>query len=217
VQPERFLPLAEEIGLIASVDEAVQARAFADVGRWRAAGHSDLKLSINVSPGQLEQDAFADRLLAALGAAGLDPDAVRLELGENTLMRDIDIIVPRLKELRRQGATIVIDDYGTGFSSLAQLRQFPIDAVKIDRAFVADIRHDQGGASIIDAIVAMCRSLELGLLAEGVEHANQLRYLCAQGCRELQGVLFSPPVAADSIAGLLARQPFPDMMVRDGG
>ncbi|MEQ8486019.1 MAG: EAL domain-containing protein [Pseudomonadales bacterium] len=216
VQPERFLPLAEEIGLIASVDEAVQARAFADVGRWRAAGHSDLKLSINVSPGQLEQDAFADRLLAALGAAGLDPASVRLELGENTLMRDIDIIAPRLKELRRQGATIVIDDYGTGFSSLAQLRQFPIDAVKIDRAFVADIRQDQGGASIIDAIVAMCRSLELGLLAEGVEHANQLRYLCAQGCRELQGVLFSPPVAADAIAGLLARQPFPDM-IRDGG
>jgi diguanylate cyclase len=212
VQPDRFLPLADEIGLIAQVDAAVQRRAFADLAGWHAAGYPNLALSINVSAAQIEQDGFVDQFVASLDAVGVEPAALRVELGENTLMGDTELIAPRLKELRRLGVRVIIDDYGTGFSSLAQLQRFPIDGVKIDRAFVADIRFEHSGASVIDAIVAMSRSLELELSAEGVEQRNQLRYVRAHGCREIQGFLFAQPVGADVVAGLLAGQPFRDLL-----
>jgi diguanylate cyclase len=214
IEPDRFLGLAEETGLIDRVDEAVQRRALSDLAAWRAAGHPALKLSLNVSAAQLQQDGFVDRFLDALKVAGVKPDAVRIEIGESTLLQDAELIVPRLKELRRRGATIVIDDYGTGFSSLSQLRQFPIDVVKIDRTFIGDIRFEQAGASVVDALVAMAGSLKLALVAEGVEQRNQLRYLCAQGCLELQGNLFCRAVSADALPPLLERQPYREL-VRD--
>lgn len=208
VEPDRFLPLAEETGLIAQVDEAIHQRAVADLAAWHAAGFPNLKLALNVSAARLQQDGFVDGLLGLLDAAGLEPDAIRLEIGESTFVQDVEVIVPRLKELRRLGVTVVIDDYGTGFSSLSQLRQFPIDVVKIDRAFIAEIRYEQSGASVVDALVAMARSLGLGLVAEGVDQHKVLDYLRRQGCSELQGYLFDGPVAADAVPALLERQPY---------
>ncbi|MEZ5549279.1 MAG: EAL domain-containing protein [Pseudomonadales bacterium] len=214
VQPMDFLPLAEETGLIGQIDEFVQQRAFADVVQWRRKGFGDVTLSVNLSAAQLEQEGFVDRFVGSLQGAGLEPGAVKLEITENTLMQDIEIIIPKLKELRRMGIRIAIDDFGTGYSSLSYLQQFPIQTLKIDRSFVGDIRADDRDASIINAIVAMARGLKLDLIAEGVENRTQLRYLQGQGCREGQGFFFSRPVPAADMQSLLKNNPFRSL-VRD--
>ncbi len=215
VLPPQFLPLAEETGLICQVDEQVQRQAFRDVARWRAEGHGSLKVSVNVSPMQLEQDDFVQRFRAAMDACDLSPAAVKLEITESTLMRDMEAIVPRLRELRRLGVSVAIDDFGTGYSSLSYLHQFPINTLKVDRTFVGDIRADQSSASIIDAIVAMARGLKLDVIAEGVENRTQLGYLKAQGCREVQGYIFSRPVPADTLAAMLGGEPYRELTGED--
>ena len=123
-------------------------------------------------------------------------------------MQDVEVIVPKLKALRERGVRVAIDDFGTGYSSLSYLQQFPINTLKIDRTFVRDIRADQGDASIINAIVAMARGLNMTLIAEGVENRTQLRYLREQGCQHVQGYYFSRPVTADELEDLLRRQPY---------
>ena len=151
---------------------------------------------------------------APLQGSGISADLVKLELTENTLMQDMELIIPKLKELRRLGVRIAIDDFGTGYSSLSYLQQFPIQTLKIDRSFVGDIRADESDASIINAIVAMARGLKLDLIAEGVENRTQLRYLHGKGCSEGQGFIFSPPVAANELQQLLEDNPF-ERLVRE--
>ncbi|HEX7036527.1 MAG TPA: EAL domain-containing protein [Pseudomonadales bacterium] len=208
VEPEQFLALAEETGLVARVDALVQRLAFGDVARWRAGGHPGLRVSVNVSPDQIEQDDFLAQFTASLELAGLPGSAVIVELTEGALLRDIEVIVPRLKELQRLGVEIAIDDIGTGYTSLSYLHQFPINELKVDRSFVGDIRADRDGTTVIDAIVGMARGLKLGLAAEGVENRTQLRYLLSQGCREAQGFIFSQPLPASAIEALLADNPW---------
>ena len=157
---------------------------------------------------QIEQEKFVDRFIGALEESGLPADAVKLEITESTLMQDIEVIIPKLKEVQNLGARIAIDDFGTGYSSLAYLQQFPINTLKIDRSFVGDIRADESGASIVDAIVAMARGLKLDLVAEGVENRTQLRYLKDQGCEEVQGFIFSPAVPANELVELLQNNSF---------
>jgi diguanylate cyclase (GGDEF)-like protein/PAS domain S-box-containing protein len=215
LQPADFLPVAEETGLITQIDEYVQKQAFADLSLWRRQGLGDVRVSVNLSSGQLEQDGFIDRFVGALKSSGSLPDAVNLEITENTLMQDMEVIIPKLKELRRLGIRIAIDDFGTGYSSLSYLQQFPIQTLKIDRSFVGDIREDQSDASIINAIVAMARGLKLDLIAEGVENRTQLRYLHAQGCSEGQGYIFSRAVPADEIQVMLREKPFEALIRRE--
>ena len=215
IEPAEFLPVAEETGLITQIDEYVQKQAFADLSSWRNSGFRDVCVSVNLSSTQLEQEGFVDRFVGAMKSAGLMPEAVKLEITENTLMRDMEVIIPKLKELRRLGVRIAIDDFGTGYSSLSYLQQFPIQTLKIDRSFVCDIRADQSDASIINAIVAMARGLKLDLIAEGVENRTQLRYLHSQGCSEGQGYIFSKPVPADEIEILLKENPFEAMIRRE--
>ncbi len=208
IEPREFLPLAEETGLILQIDEFVQQQAFHDVAAWQRAGYGDICLSVNLTAQQLEQEGFVERFTASLTASGLNPEFVKLEITENTLMQDMEIIIPKLKAIRKLGARIAIDDFGTGYSSLSYLHQFPINTLKIDRSFVGDIRAEQGDASIINAIVAMARGLQLDLVAEGVENRTQLKYLQAQGCEEVQGYIFSPAVPASELVSLLENNPF---------
>jgi diguanylate cyclase len=208
VLPADFLPVAEETGLIVQMDEFVQSRAFADLALWRRKGLGDIGVSVNISALQLEQEGFVDRFVSTLHSSGLTADLVKLELTENTLMKDMELIIPKLKELRRLGVRIAIDDFGTGYSSLSYLQQFPIQTLKIDRSFVGDIRADESDASIINAIVAMARGLKLDLIAEGVENRTQLRYLHSRGCSEGQGFMFSPAVGAGELQQLLQNRPF---------
>jgi diguanylate cyclase (GGDEF)-like protein/PAS domain S-box-containing protein len=214
VLPADFLPVAEETGLITQIDEFVQTRAFADLAAWRRKGLGDIGVSVNLSAVQLEQESFVDRFVAVLQNSGLSADLVKLELTENTLMQDMDLIIPKLKALRRMGVRIAIDDFGTGYSSLSYLQQFPIQTLKIDRSFVGDIRADESDASIINAIVAMARGLKLDLIAEGVENRTQLRYLHTKGCSEGQGFIFSPAVTAADLQQLLRSNPF-ERLVRE--
>lgn len=215
VEPNDFLPMAEETGLICQIDEYVQAQAFTDVSYWRSKGYGDVQLSVNLSAVQLEKEGFVDRFVSSLQQSGLEAGAVKLEITENTLMQDMEVIIPKLKELRRLGVQIAIDDFGTGYSSLSYLQQFPIQTLKIDRSFVGDIREDETDASIVNAIVAMAQGLKLDLIAEGVENRTQLRYLHAQGCSEGQGYIFSKPVPANDISNMIRRNPFVDL-VREG-
>ena len=208
VEPADFLPMAEETGLITQIDEHVQQVAFSDVASWRRNGLGDIRVSVNLSAPQLEQDDFVDRFIASLRGSGLDPEGVKLEITENILMQDMEVVVPKLRELRRLGLRIAIDDFGTGYSSLSYLQQFPINTLKIDRSFVGDIRADESDASIVNAIVAMARGLKLDLIAEGVENRTQLKYLRSQGCSEVQGYIFSRPVPADEVKALIADNPY---------
>ena len=208
IPPIDFLGVAEETGLITQLDEYVQRRAFEDVAGWQREGYNDVTLSVNLTAGQLETDTFLDRFSASLKASGLRPDALKLEITEGMLMRDLDLIVPKLRALRDMGIGIAIDDFGTGYSSLSYLQQFPVNGLKIDRSFVSDIRADQADASIINAIVAMARGLKLGLVAEGVENRTQLRYLRSRGCSEVQGFIFSGAVPANEVTPLLRENPY---------
>jgi diguanylate cyclase len=208
IEPADFLAVAEETGLITQVDEWVQVHAFGEVAEWRRAGHGDVRLSVNMSSQQLEQDGFLDRFLANLQASGLSADRLKIEITENAIMQDMEVIVPKLRALRKAGVRIAIDDFGTGYSSLSYLQHFPVNTLKIDRSFVGDIRADQGDASIINAIVAMARGLKLDLIAEGVETRTQLKYLKSQGCTEVQGYIFSRPVPATELKAMLDRNPF---------
>jgi diguanylate cyclase len=217
LEPDAFLPLALETGLIPQLDRYVQRQAFADVAAWQARGFRQLRVSVNLSALQLEQDHFVAGFLADVAAAGLAAAAVKVEITENLLLRDLDAVLPKLRELQRSGVRIAIDDFGTGYSSLSYLRQFPIDTLKVDRSFVADIRAERSDVSIVDAIVAMARGLKLELIAEGVENRVQLRYLVAQGCSEVQGYLFSPPVDADALGVLLERDPYRELVLASRG
>ncbi|NIP15694.1 MAG: EAL domain-containing protein [Pseudomonadales bacterium] len=213
VEPGDFLPMAEETGLITQIDTFVQRRAFADVAGWRRAGLGDIRLSVNLSAPQIEQENFVDSFVADMATAGIDAPSIKLEITENILMQDMEVIIPKLKQLRQLGVQIAIDDFGTGYSSLSYLQQFPIDTLKIDRSFVGDIRAEQGDASIVNAIVAMARGLNLDLIAEGVENRTQLRYLRSQGCSEVQGFIFSDPVPADQVKLMLQQNPFRAMVL----
>jgi diguanylate cyclase len=208
IAPTEFLPVAEETGLMTRLDEWVQARAFADVVEWRRSGLGDIRISVNMSAQQLESRTFLERFFEALDRSGIAADQIHVEITENTVMRDIEVIVPKLRELRRRGLNIAIDDFGTGYSSLSYLQQFPINTLKIDRSFVGDIRADESDASIINAIVAMARGLKLDLIAEGVETRTQLSYLRSQGCSEVQGYIFSRPIPASDLKALLRQNPF---------
>ncbi len=208
VAPADFLQVAVETGLITQLDELVQATAFAEVAEWHRLGLGPIRLSVNMSVYQLEQERFLERFVTSLRQADLDPRMVKLEITENTLMQDMEVVVPKLRALREHGVNIAIDDFGTGYSSLSYLQHFPINTLKIDRSFVGDIRADRGGASIIDAIVAMARGLKLDLIAEGVENRVQLKYLLSHGCSEVQGFIFSHALPATELRALLAANSF---------
>ena len=208
IEPGEFLPLAEETGLVLQIDEFVQKQAFNEVAAWQRAGYSNVHLSVNLTSMQIEHEGFVERFTESLTDSGLDPTFVKLEITENTLMQDLEVIIPKLKKIRDLGVRIAIDDFGTGYSSLSYLQQFPINTLKIDRSFVGDIRADQSGASIVDAIVAMARGLKLDLVAEGVENRTQLKYLKEQGCEEVQGFIFSPAVPSAELVALLEQNTF---------
>jgi EAL domain-containing protein (putative c-di-GMP-specific phosphodiesterase class I) len=208
LEPEHFLGLADESGLAARLDEYVQRQAFRDVAAWRAEGYSDLTVSVNVSALQIEQEDFLRRFGQAIDAAGLAGSAVTVDVTESTLLKDIEAVVPCLRGLRRMDVRVAIDDFGTGYSSLSYLHQFPITSLKVDRSFVGDIREDQSGSPVVDAIVAMAGGLRLAVVAEGVENRVQLRYLVAHGCSIAQGQLFSAPVPAAELARQLAQDPY---------
>ena len=198
--PGRFINIAEDTGLIAPLGDWVLETAARQMQRWRRAGANHLRLAVNLSARQLRQPEFVDRITRVLADTGLDPDALELEITESTLMELGNVLIATMLDLRSIGVRFAIDDFGTGYSSLAYLRRLPIDTLKIDRSFVADIQPHQGGAEIASAIIALAHKLQIGVLAEGVENEAQLSFLKEQGCDEFQGFLISQAVSAEDFA-----------------
>lgn len=203
VSPSEFISAFERYNLIHQLGNWVLMEACAQVGRWQTAGIEVPIVSVNLSARQFESGDLVDRVQQALSDSGIAPDRLELELTESLLIRHVDAVVKTLTQLHDQGVRLSVDDFGTGYSSLAYLKQFPLDAIKIDRSFIRDITADPHDASITRAIITMAHQLKLSVIAEGVETVGQLRLLVANQCDEIQGYFFSRPVPADAMEAML--------------
>lgn len=207
ISPVRFIPVAEETGIIVEIGEWVLINACREMKHWMDAGLNPIRIAVNVSARQLRRRDFCDSVASVLAESGLPPELLELEITESSVMENPQEAVQILERLGQMGVTLAIDDFGTGYSSLAYLKLFPIDHLKIDRSFVADIEHDLNDRAIAFGTIALAHSLGLNVIAEGVETKEQLELLRANGCDEVQGYLFSKPLnSAAAFAFLHAKQ-----------
>ena len=197
VPPNRFIPVAELSGHIVAIGDWVLGEACREAASWPQKGLGPLMVSVNLSPLQLRHGSLEASVAAALSDSRLEGRSLELEITESTLMGDTDALVEQLTRLKAMGIRLAVDDFGTGYSCLAYLRRLPVDRLKIDRAFMADIGADADDASIVRAIIQMATGLGLGTTAEGVEHAHQHDALKALGCNEVQGFLYARPMSAE--------------------
>ena len=203
VPPSDFIPLAEETHLILQVGDWVLNRVCSDYRAWQRVMPSPCRVSVNLSLRQLQQRRFIDQVRDTFRAQGVSPTSLELEITETTLMEDPVRTVRILDSLYAMGLHLAIDDFGTGYSSLSALQQFPITTLKIDRSFVRNVAVDRDDAAIVNAIIQMAHSLQLEVVAEGVENAAQLEFLRKHGCDYAQGHLFGGPVSAAQFCDLL--------------
>ncbi len=200
VSPAEFIPIAEETGLIVPIGEWVLGHAASQLVAWDQAGRARSKCAVNLSAMQFRVKDLHQRLARVVTDCGLDASRIDLELTESVLMEDGQAAIRTLHELKSHGFGVAVDDFGTGYSSLSYLKRLPIDVLKIDQSFVRELGTGGEDAAIVSTIISMARSLNLKVVAEGVELQTQLDFLRAQGCDELQGFLFSPPLPAAEIA-----------------
>jgi len=200
VSPEIFVPIAEEIGLISELSEQLMAKAFAEAREW----DESLTLAINISPVQLRDPWFAQRLLKLLVSAGFPPHRLEVEITESCLHENITLVRATLASLRNQGVRISLDDFGTGYSSLEQLRSLPFDRIKIDRNFVRELRQPGPRSPIIEAIITLGRGLDLPITAEGVEDATILESLKSLGRLKAQGYVYGQPEDGEAVRARLS-------------
>jgi diguanylate cyclase (GGDEF)-like protein len=205
VTPREFIPIAEETGVIGALGMHVLRSALDTVGGWRRAGllSDEVHLSVNISGRQLEDPTLPDGVRAAIAAADVPADALRLEITESTLMQDAARIEGIVSAICATGVGLHLDDFGTGYSSLQALHQFPVDLLKIDRSFVASIGAENSSDVIVRSTIALAHSLGLRVIAEGIEHPAQLRRLRTLGCEYGQGFLFSEPLSPRDTQELL--------------
>ncbi len=196
VSPLRFIPIAEETGLIAPIGAWVLEEACRQTKAWQAAGLGALSIAVNLSSRQFVQGALLEEVLSALNRTGLEPRHLELELTESTVMQNPERAAGVLAELAALGVSLAIDDFGTGYSSLAYLKRFPVSTLKIDRSFIMDLPDDPDDAAITRAVIALARSLKLTVVAEGVETGRQLDFLSAHACDLVQGFFVARPLPA---------------------
>ena len=206
VSPAEFIPMLEETGLVVPVGEWVLKTACAQHKAWKDAGLTGICMSVNLSARQLEQAGLLQSVQDVIEDFDLKPGDLELELTESIIMNNAEKTIEILNSISRLGVGFSVDDFGTGYSSLAYLKRFPIQTIKIDRAFVKDITTDPDDESIVKAIIAMSRSLKLEIIAEGVESEAQAIFLQQYGCNYMQGFLFSKPVPAAEFAALLEKE-----------
>ncbi len=203
VAPGEFIGLAEETGLISAIGEFVLRQACWQACEWQRQGMAPIRMSVNLSVHQLRQGKLVSLVRQVLEETGLAPQWLELELTESQLLDSVEHIILTFQQLRDLGVKLAIDDFGTGYSSLSYLRRFPVDYVKIDRAFISGLGDGTEDAAIIQAIISMAHSLGLKVVAEGVENQSQLEFLRSHGCDEVQGYLISRPIEATAMAGIL--------------
>ena len=203
LQPQRFVPVAEDSGLIVPIGQWVLHEACRQAREWQGARLEPVPIAVNISALEFRSKGFLDGVRRTLDETGLDPGFLELELTESVLMESVDSTGEVLRELKAMGLRLAVDDFGTGYSSLSYLMQFPIDALKVDQSFVREIAREQG-SPIITAVISMGKSLNQRVIAEGVETLAQAEFLRAHRCEEAQGFHFWRPMVADQFAALLA-------------
>ena len=203
VSPAEFIPLAEDTGLIISIGEWVLKEACLQNKRWQTQGFAPIRTAVNISARQLHDQGFADTVIRILKETNLAPQYLELELTESSIMQNAELAANVLSRLKSMGIYCSIDDFGTGFSSLASLKRLPINALKIDKSFVSEAPSEPDDAALVMAIVTLAHNLRLKVIAEGVETEEQLRLLHLLRCDEIQGFLFSKPLPADAFVSLL--------------
>ena len=208
ISPSQFIPIAEETGRIEPIGKWALREAAMQVQRWQAEGVDCCPIAVNVSGSQFHQNGVANSFENVLREAGIPAGMLEAELTESAVMADPAKAIQTLNEMRALGVNIAIDDFGTGYSSLAYLKRFPLDKLKIDAAFVRDIGVDPEDASIVSTIITLAHSLNLVVIAEGVETAEQVKFLVEHGCDEMQGYYFSKPVSGEQALELLKRGRF---------
>jgi diguanylate cyclase (GGDEF)-like protein/PAS domain S-box-containing protein len=197
VAPGRFIPVLEETGLIYEVGRWAMRKAIEDYLRWRDAGPATVRIAVNVSPLQLRNRSFLTEIERAIDVDAQAAAGLELEITEGVIMGDVKHSISILQAIRKMGITVAIDDFGTGFSSLSYLAKLPVDTVKVDRSFVVDMTTGPSGLALMSAIISLAHSLNLKVVAEGVETDEQSRLLRLLGCDEMQGFLFSKPVPSE--------------------
>lgn len=206
VSPVKFIPLAEESGLILSIGNWVLRSACMQLLAWQQQGYEVPRLAINLSAKQFHQKSLAENIAVILRETGVDPRCFGLEITESMLIHNVEEVVETLLKLSNMGLEISIDDFGTGYSSLSYLKRFPINKLKIDKSFVDDIATHPDDAAIVKAIIAMAHGLQMKVVTEGVETKQQLDFLRLHGCEQYQGYIFSKPLPASEIVAKLLRQ-----------
>ncbi|MEX0682909.1 MAG: EAL domain-containing protein [Dehalococcoidia bacterium] len=214
IGPSNFIRLAEETGAIVPIGDWVIRTACAQVARWLEDGLPAVPVSVNVSGHQLQHSDLVATIQNALMDAGLPPRFLHLEITEGVVLQDVSKAVIILRALREMGVEISIDDFGTGYSSLTYLKRLPVDSVKIDRSFIADLATDPNDAAIATAIIAMAHSIGLRVIAEGIETEEQLAFLRSHGCDEMQGFLEGRPVPAAELTARLEADQAPRPLSR---
>src|SRR5215510_13325452 len=207
VEPSDFLARAEENGLIVPINEWVLREACREAKSWSRRGYPPLRISVNLSPIQFRRQSVPLLVTRILTETGLEPWRLDLELTENIVMQDAETVARDLQQLRDLGVKISIDDFGTGYSSLTYVKQFPVDRLKIDQCFVRNLATDPNDSVIVRAIVSLGHSLELDVVAEGVESREQVQLLRFEGCHEMQGFYFAKPMPANEFVAFVAGEP----------
>jgi diguanylate cyclase (GGDEF)-like protein len=205
VPPSEFIPLAETSGIIFELGELVLRTAFRQAKAWATQGHSDLKVAVNISGKQFSQPDFLQTVRSIIKETGVEPGTLELEFTESVIMEKADKNIGTLRALKEMGVQLSIDDFGTGYSSLNYLKHFPIDTIKIDRSFIAEVSSSNDDAAITEAIIYMAHSLNLNVIAEGVENGAQLDFLGRRNCDEVQGFYLALPMPADDLIVHLER------------
>lgn len=203
ISPADFIPIAEETGLIVPIGNWVMNHVCEQLRQWRDVGQPVVQVAVNLSAHQFRQPDLVEQVVTALNTHGIPPELLELELTESAVMHHAEATIETLMQLHKQGVRLAIDDFGTGYSSLSYLKKFPLDKLKIDRSFVMDIDTNPASAEIVGAIVAMGHSLNLEIVAEGVENDAQLDVLKGLKCDEIQGFYYSRPIPAETFASIL--------------
>ncbi|PKO90924.1 MAG: two-component system response regulator [Betaproteobacteria bacterium HGW-Betaproteobacteria-10] len=203
ISPDAFIPLAEETGLVVAISDWVLQTGCAQLAKLRGMGFTSLRLGINLSPKEFERADLFERIATPLSTHALPAEFLEIEITESLLMKDAEAIIAKVRQLRRAGVRISIDDFGTRFSSLNYLRRFSVNGIKIDQSFIRDLGATHGSGGIVHAIMGLARSFGLDVLAEGVENSTQLNVLAGLGCDEMQGFHFSRPLPVDQLEAFL--------------
>lgn len=215
VSPAKFIPIAEETGLIVAIGEWVLHTACTQNLAWQAAGFAPLRMAVNLSARQFKQKNLIEVVTDTLMETGLKANYLELELTEGLLIDNVEQSIAILEELHSMGIIFALDDFGTGYSSLSYLKRFPLQALKIDQSFVRDVTIDPNSAAITEAIISLAHGLQLNVIAEGVETQEQLDYLKTKGCDEVQGYYLGRPLPAESITKLLQAEGMTNEVERD--